>query len=58
MKDADFLQSYRAVIRSYRLGPGPAARILKAVLRRISLAPRQGGQAPGAQEQALRRNGP
>lgn len=57
MKDADFLRSYRAVIRSYRLGPGPAARILKAVLRRLA-APSQGGQAPGAQEQPLRRNGP
>jgi len=58
MKDADFLQSYRTVIRSYRLGPGPAARILKAVLRQISLAPRQGGHGPGAQEHTHRRNGP
>ena len=55
MKDADFLRSYRAVIRSYRLGPGPAARILNAVLRRIAAPPRS-GQAPGAQDQRNRRN--
>ena len=55
MKDADFLRSYRAAIRSYRLEPGPAARILNAVLRRIAAPPRS-GQAPGAQDQMNRRN--
>lgn len=55
MKDADFLRSYRAVIRSYRLGPGPATRILNAVLYRITAPPRS-GQAPGAQDQMNRRN--
>ena len=55
MKDADFLRSYRAAIRSYRLEPGPAARILNAVLRRIAAPPRS-GQAPGAQDQRNRRN--
>ena len=56
MKDTDFLKTYRAAVRSYQLGLGPAARILAAVLWQLGGPPRDGPK-PGSPDEAHRRIG-